>query len=82
MTCPKCGSNSVNVQVVTETQLKNKHHSFLWWFFIGWYWVPIKWILLFFPALLAKIFLPKRQTLKQKHLSMCVCQNCGHQWKA
>lgn len=81
MICPKCGSENVNVQVVTETQLKNKHHSLFWWIFIGWWWIPVKWLFFTFFALIA-LFLPKRQKLKQKHVSMCVCQNCGNNWKA
>ena len=82
MTCPKCKSDNVSVQVVTESQLKNKHHGFLWHVFVGWYWIPIKWLCLTVPALLAKIFLPKRQKIVTKKVSMCVCQNCGHTWKA
>lgn len=82
MICPKCKSNNVTAQVVTETQLKNKHHNILWWIFVGWWWLPIKWVFLTFPALIAKIFIPKKQTLKQKHVSMWVCHNCGHTWKA
>ena len=82
MTCPKCGSDNVNAQVVTETQLKNKHHNIFWWLFVGWWWVPFRWIVLFIPSLLAKIFLPKRQKLKQKHVTMWVCQSCGNRWKA
>lgn len=82
MKCPKCGSTNVNVQVVTETQLKDKHHGILWWLIIGWWWIPIKWVLFFFLALMAKIFAPKKQKLKQKQISKCVCQNCGHMWNA
>lgn len=82
MTCPNCGSSNVNVQVVTETQLKKKRHSFLWWLFVGWWWVPIKWLFFTWWAILAKIFAPKRQTLHQRHISKCVCQNCGYTWDA
>ena len=82
MVCPKCGSSNVNVQVVTETQLKNKHHGIFWWLCIGWWWIPIKWIFLTIPALIVKIFAPKKQKLKTKQISVCVCQNCGHSWKA
>lgn len=38
MNCPKCGSENVNVQVVNEVELKNKHHSVIWWICIGWLW--------------------------------------------
>lgn len=82
MTCPKCGSTNVNVQIVTKSKLKNAHHGFFWWLLIGWWWIPIKWLFLTIPALLAKIFIPKKQKLKQRNVSMCVCQNCGHSWKA
>ena len=81
MVCPKCGSNDVNVQVVTESQLKDRHHGFFWWIFIGWWWVLFKWIFLTVPALLAAIFIPKKQKLKQRHVSMAVCQQCGNRWK-
>ena len=82
MFCPKCGSEKVNVQMVSEAQLAPKHHGILWWVFIGWWWLPFKW--LFFPllALLAKIFAPKRQKIITSHKSMCVCQNCGYSWNA
>ena len=56
MICPKCGSQNVAIQVVNEVKLKNAHHGCLWWLIIGWWWIPIKWIFLTFPALLAKIF--------------------------
>lgn len=82
MICPKCHGNNVTAQVVTETQLKNAHHSFFWWIFVGWWWIPFKWLFLTLPALLAKIFIPKRQKLKQRHVSMWVCHDCGHSWRA
>lgn len=80
MVCPKCGSSNVNVQVVTQTKLINKHHGFLWWVFIGWWWLMIKWVVFTVPALIVKIFAPKKQKLKQKTKSVAVCQNCGYQW--
>ncbi len=82
MKCPKCGSENVSVQMVSETQLKNKHHGVIWWVFIGWWWFFIKWLFLTVPALIVKIFAPKRQKLKITHKSMCVCQSCGHHWEA
>lgn len=82
MKCPKCGSENVNVQMVTETNLKTVHHGLFWWLFIGWWWWPIKWIIFTIPALIVKIFAPKKYKTKIKHRSMCVCQNCGHHWKA
>lgn len=82
MVCPKCGSSNVNVQVVQETKLIDKHHGPIWWIFVGWWWLFIKWICFTIPALIVKIFAPKKQKLKQKTKSVCVCQNCGHQWSA
>ncbi|MBQ1437048.1 MAG: hypothetical protein IIZ07_03835 [Ruminococcus sp.] len=80
MLCPKCGSSNVNIQVINETILKNKHHGILWWLFIGWWWVPVKWIFLTIPALLAKIFIPKRQKAVNRTIKKAVCQNCGYTW--
>lgn len=82
MRCPKCGSENVTVQVVTETNLKIKHHGIFWWLFIGWWWWPIKWLIFTIPALIVKIFAPKKYKTKIKHRSMCVCQSCGYHWKA
>jgi hypothetical protein len=36
MNCPKCGSEKVNVQMVSESKLKDKHHSIAYWLLIGW----------------------------------------------
>ena len=80
MKCPVCGSENVTVPIVTETELKNKHHGVVWWLCIGWWWVPIWWLFFTIPALIVKVFAPKKQKLKQHHKSVCVCQNCGHKW--
>lgn len=82
MTCPKCHSENVNVQMVTETKLVRKHHGIFWWLLIGWWWVPIWWICFTLPALIVQIFAPKRYKTKSKHKSVCVCQTCGHHWNA
>lgn len=81
MTCPKCKSSDVSVQIVTDTELKNIHHGFFWWFCVGWWWVPIKWLFFTLPALIVKIFKPKRQKIKQTHRKVCVCNSCGHSWE-
>lgn len=81
MICPKCGSNNVSVQMVTDTQLKKKGHGVLYWLFFGWLIDLLLWMFLTVPMLIVKIFAPKRYALKSKHSSMCVCQNCGHHWK-
>lgn len=82
MTCPKCGSENVNAQMVTETQLKKQHHNILWWICVSWWWLPVKWIMLTIPAIIMKIFAPKKYKTKVTHKSMWVCQNCGHHWEA
>lgn len=82
MKCPKCKSENVSVQMVTETTLKEKKHGFIWWICVGWYWIPFKWLFLTVPALFIKIFSPKKYKTKVMHKSMCVCQSCGHHWKA
>ena len=80
MRCPKCGSENVSIQMVSETQLKRKYHGIFWWMFIGWWWLPVKWIFFFVPALIIKIFAPKKYKAKTVHKSMAVCQNCGKYW--
>lgn len=82
MTCPKCGSQNVNVSVIDEMQLKDKHHGCLWWVCIGWWWLMVKWLVFTLPALIVAIFKPKKQKLVNKQKTMYACQNCGHTWKA
>lgn len=81
MVCPKCGSNNINVQVVNEIHLKDAHHGFFWWIFVGWWWVPIKWICFTVPAIIAKMVGYKKQKTSNKQKTICVCQNCGYSWK-
>ena len=79
--CPSCGNSNVSIQVVNESQLVPKHHSILWWLFIGWWWLIIKWCILTIPALIFKIFgVGKRQKIKNTTKKVHVCQNCGHTW--
>lgn len=78
MYCPKCGSNNVTVQIISEQHLVERKHSVWWWLFFGWYWVPIKWICFFWLALLAKIFAPKKVDIKSTHRRKFVCNNCGN----
>ena len=82
MTCRKCGSENVTVQVINQVRMKTKHHSIIWWLFVGCWWVPIKWLFFTLPALIIKIFVPKRQKVKNITVSKCVCQNCGYTWNA
>ena len=66
MKCPKCGSENVTVQVVNETELKEKKHGFLF---------------LFFPALIVKIFAPKKYKTVNHQKKIAVCHECGKSWK-
>lgn len=81
MKCNNCGSNNINVQIVTNTSLKNKHHSLIWWLLWGIYWIPIKWIFFTGIALLFKIFGHKKQKIVQKNYKVAICQNCGHSFR-
>ena len=82
MIYPKCKSANVSVQVINQTKLNTKHHNIFWWLFIGWWWVPVKWVFLFLPALIVKIFAPKRYKTKNVAVTMCTCQQCAYTWKA
>ncbi len=63
MTCSKCGSTNVNVQMVSESQLKTKHHGIFYWLFIGWWLQPMLWLFLTLPMLLGKMFGHKKQKI-------------------
>ena len=79
MTCPKCGSNNVSIQVVNEAHLKNAHHGIIWWLCIGWWWIFIKWMIITVPALIFKIFgSGKKKKIVNKTTKKSVCQNCGN----
>lgn len=80
MKCSRCGSENVNVQMVTESKLKSKHRSIFWWIFIGWWLESFLWLFLTIPRLLAALFGHKKQKLVTKHKSIAVCQNCGYNW--
>ena len=82
MKCPKCGSENVNVQIVNEVELKNKHHGLFWWIFVGWWWIPCKWLFLTLPAFIFKLFGRKKQKVKNIQKSICVCQQCGNTWES
>lgn len=77
MKCSKCGSENVNIQAVTTTV--KKHHSVLYWIFIGWWLEVIMWLFLTLPWLIIKIFKPNKT--KDVTHSEAVCQNCGYRWK-
>lgn len=80
MICPKCGSNSVNIQSINQVHLRNVHHGCLWWLIIGFWWIPIKWTVFTLPAFIFKIFGHSKQKAVNRIKTVCVCQNCGHEW--
>lgn len=83
MTCKKCGSNNVNVQVINEVYLKKQHHSLMWWLCIGWWLELILWALLFGYKLfitLVRIATGGKKKTVNKQKTIAVCQNCGHKW--
>ena len=80
MNCPKCGSENTNVQIVTESKLKNKYYSIFYWIFIGWWLELCLWIFLTVPRLLIALFGHKKQKLVTKQKSIAVCQKCGYHW--
>ena len=80
MVCPKCGSQNVTVQVVNDIELKDKHHGVIWWLFVGWWWIPCKWLFFTLPALIIKIFRRKKQKVVTHQKTICACQQCGNTW--
>ena len=81
MNCPKCKSEDVRIQIASEVEIKDKHHSFIWWLLVGWWWVPIKWIFFTLPALIIAVLKPKKQKAINKQKKLCVCQSCGYSWE-
>lgn len=80
--CPKCQNDRINIQIVNEAHMVNKHHGILWWLFIGWWWILIKWLVLTIPALIFKLFgIGKRKKIKNISHKECICQNCGYSWR-
>lgn len=72
MTCPKCSSDRVTVQAVTET--KTKHRGCLGW--AGWILLAVLTV-----GLILIIPLLTNSKTKSKTRTQAVCQNCGHRWK-
>ena len=81
MICPKCNSD-MNVQLVNKTKLVTKHKGIFWWIFIGFWWIPIKWIFFTLPALVLALFRGKKKGIKNIQQKYYVCNNCGYSKKA
>ena len=65
MTCPSCGSEDVRVQVVTIHQLRNRHHSVLYWVLVGWWLQPLLWICFSIPMLMIRLFAPRTKARRR-----------------
>lgn len=79
MTCPKCGSKNVSVQLMNVKKKKGFIVRFLLFF--------IKLFILIFSFLwwliiiLLSLVIPALRSKKEVMGKFCVCQNCGHSWK-
>ena len=72
MTCPKCGSNLVTIQALTEIRTHNRGC-------FGWF----LWVLLAICTCGLILIIPLLTNSKTRSRSRteAVCQNCGHHWK-
>ena len=73
MQCPKCGSNNVNVQMV-NTKIKTNHTGIL--HSLG------RATLILCTCGLWLLVPSRKQNARVKNVSMAICQQCGHNWKA
>lgn len=78
MKCPKCGSENVEVQMVSDVKEKRKK-GFWYWVFL-WWWELILWVVLTIPKIFIAIFGRKTKVVT-KIRKIAVCQDCGHSWK-
>lgn len=72
MICPKCNSQNVFVQAVTD--VKTKHRGCLGWFI----WIMLS---MFTFGLILIIPLLTNSKTKSKTRTQAVCQDCGYRWK-
>lgn len=82
MTCPKCGSEKVNVQAISFVKSKNGK-GLVWWLCIGWWWIFIKligWMFFGLLMLIPKLFSKNKTKIKTTVKSVAICQNCGYKW--
>lgn len=78
--CPKCQSNIIQVQAVSNTYSIKKGHGCAYWIFIGWWLELILWIFFTIPRILIALFMPKRQKIVSEAHTIAVCQSCGYSW--
>ena len=80
MKCPNCGSTNIQVSISNESNLVKEKPGCIWWLFVGWWWIPVKWIFFTIPALILKLLVPAKMKLQQRTYTVAVCQNCGRHW--
>lgn len=76
MTCPKCGSENVNIQMVqTGASSKTKNKGCLF--------TLVRWLLIICTLGLWLVFGKKKASTKTKfqNKKVAICQNCGNQWE-
>jgi uncharacterized Zn finger protein len=81
MKCPKCGSEDIKVELMTEQKLKRKKKSLLYWLTIGWMIEPFLWFFLTIPKLFFEIFKPTKYKMQTKTKKVAICQDCGYTWE-
>jgi len=76
MRCPKCGSDNVVSQAITETTTKEKVKGF------GWFKSCLGFLLFNIPGILCGLCgMGKGKTkTSTKTKVIRICQNCGRQW--
>lgn len=95
--CPRCGSTHIvyqreqtgNIGAGTNTiviQEAKRSKGCLYWFLIGWWWVPLYWICIGWWKVLLFGGVKKPGIniggSKNFNSTMAICQNCGNTWKA
>lgn len=84
MICPKCGSEDVKVQVVSEEVVRVHKHGWVYWLCVSWWiWIfkAMFWLLTSPYQLLKGAKGKTEKYSNTEHSTMCVCQKCGNTWK-
>ena len=76
MACPKCGSDKVHIQVITETTQKGKTKGF------GFIKACLGWLFFSLPGILCGLcgMGKSKSKIKTKTLTIHVCQRCGYRF--
>lgn len=76
MICPKCGSNNVHTQAITETDIKSKEKGF------GCIKACLGYLLFNIPGILCGLcgMGKRKERATSKVRTIHICQNCGKQF--